>query len=77
MYRRIRPLLFCINPERAHNLTISLMAAAESLSPIKKFLQKFYFPKIYNPVDLPDMTRMVFPGGDYPCWGLVILKLEQ
>ena len=56
MYRRIRPLLFCIDPERAHNLTIRLMAAAGSLSPIKKFLQKFYFPKIYNPVDFAGLS---------------------
>lgn len=56
MYRRIRPLLFCIDPERAHNLIINLMAAAGSLSPIKKFLRKFYFPKIYTPVDFAGLS---------------------
>jgi dihydroorotate dehydrogenase len=56
MYRRIRPLLFCIDPERAHNLIINLMAAAGSLSPIRKFLQKFYFPKIYTPVDFAGLS---------------------
>jgi len=56
MYRRIRPLLFCVDPERAHNLILSLMVAAGFLSPIKNILRKFFSPKIYNLVDFAGLS---------------------
>ena len=56
MYRRIRPLLFRVDPERAHNLILSMMVAAGFLSPIKNILRKFFSPKIYNPVDFAGLS---------------------
>ena len=56
MYRRIRPLLFRVDPERAHNLILSLMVAAGFLLPIKNILRKFFSPKIYNPVDFAGLS---------------------
>jgi len=56
MYRRIRPLLFCIDPERAHDLILSLLGAAGFISPIINILRKIYFPKIYSPVDFAGLS---------------------
>ena len=56
MYRRIRPLIFRVDPERAHNLILSMMVAAGFLSPIKNVLRKIFSPKIYNPVDFAGLS---------------------
>ena len=56
MYRRIRPLLFSIDPERAHDLILSLIGAAGFLSPIINILRKIYFPKISSPVEFAGLS---------------------
>ena len=42
MYRFIRPLLFKIDPERAHSLTISLLRMVGAVSPLRNMLRRYY-----------------------------------
>lgn len=45
MYKRLSPLLFCLDPERAHNLTLGLLRAGGFASPIRNILRYIYFPE--------------------------------
>ena len=49
MYRFIRPLLFKIDPERAHSLTISLLRMVGAVSPLRYMLRQYYRAS-YKPV---------------------------
>jgi dihydroorotate dehydrogenase len=51
MYRAIRPLLFQLEPERAHDLTIQLLRLAGALPPVRAFLRA-YFRGPDRPVEL-------------------------
>ena len=51
MYKTIRPLLFRLDPERAHNLTISLLRLAGRLGPIRRLLRHLYSAHSQYPVD--------------------------
>jgi len=42
MYRAIRPLLFRLDPERAHHLTIQLLRLASALPPVLAGLRRIY-----------------------------------
>jgi len=42
MYRFIRPLLFKIDPESAHSLTISLLRMVGAVSPLRNMLRRYY-----------------------------------
>lgn len=59
MYRRLRPLLFCLDPERAHNLILGLLRAAGFASPIRKILRNIYIPKNSRPVAF---AGLLFPN---------------
>ena len=39
MYQQIRPLLFRLEPERAHNLTVALLRASGALPPVAALLR--------------------------------------
>jgi len=62
MYRLIRPLLFRLDPERAHALTLNLIRLAGALPPLRAFLRAWYAGPdkpvqafgltFYNPVGL-------------------------
>ena len=41
-YRFLRPLLFRLDPERAHNLTLHLLSLAGSLLPIRAWLRRIF-----------------------------------
>lgn len=42
MYSLVRPLLFTLDPERAHSLTISLLRMAGAISPVRNLLLRYY-----------------------------------
>ena len=42
MYDIVRPVLFKIDPERAHSLTISLLRMAGAVSPLRNLLLRYY-----------------------------------
>lgn len=52
MYRSIRPLIFRLDPEQAHALTVGLLRMAGSLPPIRLFLKKLFQPSRSVPVQL-------------------------
>ena len=42
MYRLIRPLLFHLDPEQAHTLTLNMIRLAGTLSPVRTLLRAWY-----------------------------------
>ncbi|HEX7975794.1 MAG TPA: quinone-dependent dihydroorotate dehydrogenase [Anaerolineales bacterium] len=42
MYRSIRPLLFRLDPEQAHGLTLGLIRLAGALPPVRAFLRRWF-----------------------------------
>src|SRR3990170_922659 len=42
IYQRLRPLLFRLDPERAHALTLRLLAAAGGLAPLRAWLRRVF-----------------------------------
>lgn len=56
MYQYLRPLLFRLDPERAHNLTVGLMRLAGSLPPVRALLRRVYAPQHQHPVEVFDLT---------------------
>ncbi len=42
MYSLLRPLLFRLEPEQAHSLTLRMLRLAGALGPLKSFLQAFF-----------------------------------
>ena len=59
MYRRLRPLLFKLDPERVHNMILGLLRAAGYLSPILKILRSIYIQEISQPVTF---AGLIFPN---------------
>ena len=55
MYRRIRPLLFSLDPENAHDLILGLMQAVGSLRPVRGVLKKMYAPRMMRSVEFADL----------------------
>lgn len=50
-YNAIRPLLFRLDPEEAHRLTLSLLALAGGLPPLRSMLRRaFSVPEVSRPV---------------------------
>ena len=43
IYQRLRPLLFRLDPERAHALTLRLLAAAGGLAPLRAWLRRVFW----------------------------------
>jgi len=43
IYQRLRPLLFRLDPERAHALTLHLLAAAGGLAPLRAWLRRVFW----------------------------------
>lgn len=59
LYSLLRPLLFRLDPERAHNLVLSLLRLAGALPPVRKALRRLY--------SLPDPSlRLRTMGLDFP-----------
>ena len=49
MYSLYRPLVFKLNPESAHHLTISMLRIAGNLAPTNALIKALYFPKMNGP----------------------------
>jgi len=45
MYRAIRPLIFCLDPETAHNFTLMLMRLVAALPGLREYVRKIYHTK--------------------------------
>lgn len=56
MYRKLKPLLFCLDPERAHNLMLGLLRVGGFSSPIRKILRDIYFPKNSRSVNFAGLS---------------------
>ncbi len=56
MYQRIRPLLFRLEPEHAHDLTVSLMRLAGALPPVRVLLRHFFIPDSQKSVQAFGLT---------------------
>jgi dihydroorotate dehydrogenase len=52
MYPLLRPLLFRLDPERAHHLTLNLLRLAGSLPPLSAALRKAYDVRWPDPVEV-------------------------
>jgi dihydroorotate dehydrogenase len=59
MYKLLKPLLFCLNPERAHHLTFSLIKAANFVPGLPALFRGLY------KVEHPSLKRTVF-GIEFP-----------
>ena len=58
MYRYLKPLLFRLDPENAHNLILGLLQAAGSIRPLHALLRKVYYPR--------KMRSVTFAGLNFP-----------
>jgi len=56
MYQYLRPLIFKLDPERAHNLTVGLLRLAGSLPPVRAFLRRIYASRRQRPVEVFGLT---------------------
>lgn len=45
MYRLLKPLLFVLSPEAAHQWSAKVLDIAAAISPIRALLRRWYFPK--------------------------------
>lgn len=59
MYQYIRPFLFRLDPEKAHNLTVRLLKLAGSLPMVRTLLRRVYAPQKQRPVEV---FRLTFPN---------------
>ncbi len=59
MYRLFRPLLFRMDPERAHSRILALMGMVGRLDPLRELLRWFYTPARSRPVKI---GGLVFPN---------------
>ena len=55
MYQYLRPLIFRLDPELAHNLTVGLLRLAGLLPPVRAFLRSVYAPQ-QRPVEVFGLT---------------------
>jgi dihydroorotate dehydrogenase len=49
MYSIYRPLVFKLNPESAHHLTVAMLRIAGNLAPTNALIKALYFPKLNGP----------------------------
>lgn len=56
MYRLLRPILFTMDPERAHKRILALMAAIGRLDPLRELLRRLYRPAKARPVNIAGLT---------------------
>ncbi len=56
MYQTIRPLLFRLNPELAHGLTVNALRLAQALPPARRLLQSIYTTPVQSPVHAFGLT---------------------
>lgn len=56
MYPLLRPLLFRLDPERAHALTLTLLWLAGNITPARALLRKLYAPSTQTPVQAFGLT---------------------
>jgi dihydroorotate dehydrogenase len=56
MYPYLRPLLFRLDPERVHNLTLTILSLAGALPPIRTFLYRLFGSESSNPVHVFGLT---------------------
>ncbi len=56
MYRLLRPLLFRLEPEKAHALTLRALQACGATPPFGRLLQSVYPPALMKPVDVFGLT---------------------
>jgi len=56
MYRLLRPIVFRMDPERAHSRILALMAAIGSLAPLRELLCRLYRPARARPVNIAGLT---------------------
>ncbi len=56
MYPLLRPLLFTLDPERAHALTLRLLQLAGELPPVRAALRRVFAPPETNPVEIYGLT---------------------
>jgi dihydroorotate dehydrogenase len=52
MYQYLRPLLFKLPPESAHELTLLLIGLVGNIPPLNKFVASLFQPRTATPVDL-------------------------
>ena len=46
MYKLVKPLLFKLSPEKAHDVTINVLAICEKSTPLRSFLRRQYADKV-------------------------------
>lgn len=56
MYRALRPLLFCLDPERAHALTVRLLRIAGTVPPLRAALRALFAAPPTRPVQAFGLT---------------------
>jgi len=56
MYQLLRPILFTMDPERAHSRIIALMALIGRLDPLRELLRRLYLPARVRPVNVSGLT---------------------
>ncbi len=56
MYRVLRPILFKMDPERAHGLILSLMGLVGRITPLRELLRRSFLPDRSRPVEIAGLT---------------------
>ncbi|MEA3350830.1 MAG: quinone-dependent dihydroorotate dehydrogenase [Chloroflexota bacterium] len=56
MYQSLRPLIFRLDPERAHNLTVQMLRLAGNLPPVRGLLRRIFTPESQKPVQSFGLT---------------------
>jgi dihydroorotate dehydrogenase len=56
MYQLLRPILFQLDPERAHNLTLTLLRAVGRSSTLRAIVKRIYTPQKTKPVHAFGLT---------------------
>ncbi|MBS1248472.1 MAG: Dihydroorotate dehydrogenase (quinone) [Chloroflexi bacterium] len=56
MYQLLRPLLFQLDPERAHDLTLGLLRLAGALPPVRGTLRRVFAPQHQSSVEVLGLT---------------------
>ncbi|MFN2280654.1 MAG: quinone-dependent dihydroorotate dehydrogenase [Anaerolineales bacterium] len=59
MYSVFRPLLFKMDPERAHSRILGLVGMVGGLAPLRELLRRIYLPASSRPVEI---AGLVFPN---------------
>jgi dihydroorotate dehydrogenase len=56
MYQLLRPFFFQLDPERAHNLTLTILRVAGSSSVLRAIVNRIFTPKKHKPVHVFGLT---------------------